>query len=201
MRKPQSVIINRTCHPSSAQQGFSLFIVLMVMIVVAFFVVSVTQSYNTEQRISTNDADHKYAFAQAEAALLEGEARIAGDDFQNPQEFTRDCDNNGNGKVGLCSATGARKETFGGNKQVKADVPATEKEAWQRLCGTDLCIDTNGSIDTNGTKAPSGNKKPRHIIEYVSTQDDGRIIYRVTAKAWGENKNTVAVVQSYVSAD
>lgn len=43
-------------------------------------------------------------------------------------------------------------------------------------------------------------KNPRYIIEYISTQDDGAVIYRVTAKAWGKNKNTVVILQSYVSA-
>ena len=73
MRRP--ITLN---HPAkaSAQKGFALFIVLMIMIVIALLVVTATQSYNTEQRISTNDADHKFATTLAEAALREGEDYI-----------------------------------------------------------------------------------------------------------------------------
>ena len=73
MRRP--ITLN---HPAkaSAQKGFALFIVLMIMIVIALLVVTATQSYNTEQRISTNDADHKFATTLAEAALREGENHI-----------------------------------------------------------------------------------------------------------------------------
>ena len=48
------------------QQGYALFIVLMMMVVIALLVVTATQSYNTEQRISTNDADRKFATTLAE---------------------------------------------------------------------------------------------------------------------------------------
>ncbi|OSI18868.1 hypothetical protein BWD09_01020 [Neisseria dentiae] len=171
MRQPQPFI---TSTPKSAQQGFSLFIVLMVMIVVAFLVVSVTQSYNTEQRISTNDADHKYATALAEAALRTGEKKIADDDLEASQ-FTEEC-----GEA-LCSVG--------------------TKPAWERAtCGTsktESCID-----NSSGTLAArEAAKSPRYIIEYISQQPDGSEIYRVTAKAWGKNSNTVVMLQSYVEAE
>ena len=52
MRRPHSLIQSK-----SNQQGFALFIVLMMMVAIALLVVAAMQSYNTEQRISTNDAD------------------------------------------------------------------------------------------------------------------------------------------------
>ncbi|MDO5070111.1 pilus assembly PilX family protein [Neisseria zoodegmatis] len=183
MRKPYAVNYSK----KSAQQGFSLFIVLMVMIVVAFFVVSVTQSYNTEQRISTNDADRKFAAALAEAALRAGEKQIA--EFDGEITFTDDC------KDAKCRAAGSVEGSFGGivvtgNSSV---------EAWRRSDGGSK---SKLYIDTNGAKLPNSgaSQQPRYIIEYISTQNDGSVIYRVTAKAWGKNANTVVVLQSYVSA-
>lgn len=38
---------------------------------------------------------------------------------------------------------------------------------------------------------------PRYIIEYLGVKN-GQNVYRVTAKAWGKNANTVVVLQSYV---
>lgn len=184
MRKPYTLKhINK-----SGQQGFSLFIVLMVMIVVAFFVVSVTQSYNTEQRISTNDADRKFAAALAEAALREGESKIAA--FDGIVKFTDNCTD------AKCRAAGSSPGTFG---DIIVEPGTSTVEAWERRNGAGkakLLIDTNG-----GTLANMGaSESPRYIIEYISTQDDGMVIYRVTAKAWGKNKNTVVVLQSYVTA-
>lgn len=181
MRKPYTV--NHT--NKSAQKGFSLFIVLMVMIVVAFFVVSVTQSYNTEQRISTNDADRKFAAALADAALREGESKIAA--FDGAVKFTDNCTD------AQCRAAGSKPGTYG---EVVVEQGTSAVEAWERKNGADLLIDTNGKQLAN----TGAGKNPRYIIEYISTQDDGAVIYRVTAKAWGKNKNTVVILQSYVSA-
>ena len=59
-------------------------------------------------------------------------------------------------------------------------------------------------IDENGEEYPGKNSgakaNPRFIIEYLSTNStDNRTIYRVTAKAWGKNENTVVMLQSYVA--
>lgn len=190
MRQPQPFINYANAAPKQAQQGFSLFIVLMVMIVVAFLVVSVTQSYNTEQRISSNDSDRKYATALAESALRAGEGRIADTEFENTVTFTPNCDN------ALCSAKDAAAGTFG-NVVVQA---GPNGNAWERAtCGSgnnQPCIDTSGSeLKNSGAR-----RAPRYIIEYISTQPDGSDIYRVTAKAWGQNDNTVVILQSYVAA-
>ena len=63
-------------HYPIAQRGFSLFIVLIVMLVIAFMVVAGIQSMNTEMRISSNDADRKLAMSLAETALRTGEKNV-----------------------------------------------------------------------------------------------------------------------------
>ena len=70
MRRP----LHLSRAPRREQGGFALFIVLIMMIVIAFLVVAATQSYNTEMRIGSNDADRKMAMATAEAALRQGPA-------------------------------------------------------------------------------------------------------------------------------
>ena len=194
MRRP--ITLN---HPAkaSAQKGFALFIVLMIMIVIALLVVTATQSYNTEQRISTNDADHKFATTLAEAALREGENYIYSIE-DGTRTFDDDCTN------GLCKAKSlpASKPnepytTTTGKVIVKGN---STEEAWHRECGKDKvkCIDING-ISYPG-KNSGAKKDARFIIEYLSTNSaDNRTIYRVTAKAWGKNENTVVMLQSYVA--
>ena len=190
MRRP--ITLN---HPAkaSAQTGFALFIVLMIMIVIALLVVTATQSYNTEQRISTNDADHKFATTLAEAALRQGENHIYEiEDGKKP--FTDNC------AEGLCKAANVTAGTYTIASGTITVSGTSKDEAWIR---EDKKKKTK-YIDINGIKYPgvnSGAKKDaRFIIEYLSTNStDNRTIYRVTAKAWGKNENTVVMLQSYVA--
>ncbi|WP_118855906.1 pilus assembly PilX family protein [Neisseria meningitidis] len=181
---------------SDGQRGFALFIVLMVMIVVAFLVVTAAQSYNTEQRISANESDRKLALSLAEAALREGELQVLDFEYDTDSKvtFSENC-----GK-GLCTAVNVR--TNNDNEEAFDNIVVQGKptvEAVKRSCtvkSTGLCIDNKGMEYKKGTRSVS--KPPRYIIEYLGVKN-GENVYRVTAKAWGKNVNTVVVLQSYVS--
>ncbi|UOO82951.1 PilX N-terminal domain-containing pilus assembly protein [Uruburuella testudinis] len=178
--------MRRPCHLNHAkapQQGFALFIVLMMMIVIAFLVVAVTQSYNTEMRIGSNDADRKMAMSLAEAALRRGEGDIA--DLGNPA-FTQNCTG------GLCTLAGAQAATQG---SVTIGADSSNVAAWERQCGNSGCLESNGRVYAAGSEV---SRPPRYIIEFIDAKTDDRMIYRVTARAWGRNANTVVTVQSYV---
>ncbi|HFB8682934.1 TPA: pilus assembly protein [Neisseria gonorrhoeae] len=184
---------------SDGQRGFALFIVLMVMIVVAFLVVTAAQSYNTEQRISANESDRKLALSLAEAALREGEFQVLDLEYTADSKvtFSENCEN------GLCTAVNVR--TNDANEETFDNIVVKGKptvEAVKRPCpaksgknSTDLCIDNQGVEYKKGTENVS--KMPRYIIEYLGEKNNQNI-YRVTAKAWGKNANTVVVLQSYV---
>lgn len=181
---------------SDGQRGFALFIVLMVMIVVAFLVVTAAQSYNTEQRISANESDRKLALSLAEAALREGELQVLDLEYDTDSKvtFSENC-----GK-GLCTAVNVR--TNNDNEEAFDNIVVQGKstvEAVKRSCtakSTGLCIDNKGMEYKKGKG--SVRKPPRYIIEYLGVKN-GENVYRVTAKAWGKNVNTVVVLQSYVS--
>lgn len=153
--------------------GFSLPIVMIMMLVLAILVLAATQTYNTESRISSNDADKKLAMQLAEAALREGESYIIDgglNESGQSTKFTDNCDQ------GLCSV---------------GTTPA-----WERNCGSGNCLEEKGrKYQTNAVR-----KSPRYIIEWISISKDS-IIFRVTARAWGINKNTMVTIQSYVEAD
>lgn len=184
---------------SEGQRGFALFIVLMVMIVVAFLVVTAAQSYNTEQRISANESDRKLALSLAEAALREGEFQVLDLEYTADSKvtFSENCEN------GLCTAVNVR--TNDANEETFDNIVVKGKptvEAVKRPCpansaknSTGLCIDNQGVEYKKGTGNVS--KMPRYIIEYLGVKN-GQNVYRVTAKAWGKNANTVVVLQSYV---
>ncbi|HFB0789524.1 TPA: pilus assembly protein [Neisseria gonorrhoeae] len=184
---------------SEGQRGFALFIVLMVMIVVAFLVVTAAQSYNTEQRISANESDRKLALSLAEAALREGEFQVLDLEYTADSKvtFSENCEN------GLCTAVNVR--TNDANEETFDNIVVKGKptvEAVKRPCpaksgknSAGLCIDNQGVEYEKGTGNVS--KMPRYIIEYLGVKN-GQNVYRVTAKAWGKNANTVVVLQSYV---
>ncbi|HGL4956810.1 TPA: PilX N-terminal domain-containing pilus assembly protein [Neisseria gonorrhoeae] len=184
---------------SDGQRGSALFIVLMVMIVVAFLVVTAAQSYNTEQRISANESDRKLALSLAEAALREGEFQVLDLEYAADSKvtFSENCEN------GLCTAVNVR--TNDANEETFDNIVVKGKptvEAVKRPCpaksgknSAGLCIDNQGVEYEKGTGNVS--KMPRYIIEYLGEKNNQNI-YRVTAKAWGKNANTVVVLQSYV---
>ncbi|WP_127304192.1 pilus assembly PilX family protein [Neisseria meningitidis] len=181
---------------SDGQRGFALFIVLMVMIVVAFLVVTAAQSYNTEQRISANESDRKLALSLAEAALREGELQVLDLEYDTDSKitFSENC------AKGLCTAVNVR--TNNDNEEAFDNIVVQGKptvEAVKRSCtakSTGLCIDNKEMEYKKGKGSVS--KPPRYIIEYLGVKN-GENVYRVTAKAWGKNANTVVVLQSYVS--
>ncbi len=125
---------------SEGQRGFALFIVLMVMIVVAFLVVTAAQSYNTEQRISANESDRKLALSLAEAALREGEFQVLDLEYTADSKvtFSENCEN------GLCTAVNVRtndanEETFDnivvkGKPTVKGREASLPCKVWQKFC-------------------------------------------------------------------
>ncbi|EPF8425085.1 pilus assembly PilX family protein [Neisseria gonorrhoeae] len=185
---------------SEGQRGSALFIVLMVMIVVAFLVVTAAQSYNTEQRISANESDRKLALSLAEAALREGEFQVLDLEYAADSKvtFSENCEK------GLCTAVNVRTNN-NGSEEAFGNIVVQGKptvEAVKRSCpaksgknSTGLCIDNQGAEYKKGTGKVS--KMPRYIIEYLGVKN-GQNVYRVTAKAWGKNANTVVVLQSYV---
>lgn len=182
-------------HYSTAQRGFSLFIVLIVMLVIAFMVVAGVQSMNTEMRISSNDADRKLAMSVAETALRAGEESIT--TYTNATPFDVAC-------------TGGRCVPAGG--VAPSPVGVTEKLTImpnQRLGNCDDCDkaawERAGIFDAGGNSvevAVTGDyaRNPRYIVEYLNVSPQNRYYFRVTARAWGKSPNTVVTVQSYVAA-
>ena len=155
-------------------KGFSLPIVMIMMLVLAIMVLAATQLFNTESRLSSNDADRKMTMQIAEATLRQGEQAIVDKslvDLGKKAQFTSNCNN------GLC-------------------LPSRSQQAvWEG--GRNSLLEVNGKEYAADTVV---NKKPRYVIEWIS-DDSEQIVYRVTARAWGENANTVVTLQSYVAAD
>ena len=208
-QKNCSILMTRFVNQQQ-QQGFSLVMVMMIMVVIALLVIAGAQVSNTEMRISTNNADQKYAKGLAERALLEGEKRVTTVTLQSTGAALTPAPGGVShpGSGTTASAVQAKDE-----KELSPLFPAACKDG---LCGYDssrtvpIWEDDNAWVTGKGSKSfetnlvSGGGKQPRYIVEYLGTKDvDGDTnlrVFRITARAWGENENTVSTLQSVVVA-
>ena len=158
------------------QQGYTLFIVLIMMLVIALIVVASMQSTNTEMRISSNDADRKYAFSLAEQALRNGEQRIV---TEQNKAFTAVANSN-SCTDGICG--GKASDSTPVWKRSDSVVNLNEANKGRH------CL-KNQSSNTNNAC---------YMVERLGEIADQNYknVFRVTARAWGANNNTVVTLQS-----
>ncbi|WP_058357891.1 pilus assembly PilX family protein [Vitreoscilla massiliensis] len=206
---------------SIKQKGFTLYMVLVLMAIIAILVLVGGQVLNSEMRLSTNDADRKFAFSLAEDTLKSAEADtftdihkndVLGDNTikteilsGNPQSknffdtligsvFKTDCED------GKCSP--AIEEPAAAATDLNAGTHIEEIPAWERKdAGTGkLYLETNGrEYNVAGSDV---SKKPRYIVEFLGLAEDGdTTLYRVTARAWGRNANTQVTLQSVIRVE
>ena len=187
------------------QNGFSLFIVMVIMLVIALLVIATSQSSNTELRMSTNEADRKYALSLAEQGLLNAETIIK--DWVNSSTeitFKAACID------GLCAPA---KDTYKADNRdalFKYDLKDTQSEipAWERCqsnvnarCEINKASVLDKGCETKTCKAIPGTET-RYIIEYLGSKADAKLghvdFFRVTSRAHGNNKDTVVTLQTYL---
>lgn len=191
------------------QSGFSLFIVIIAMLVIAFLVISTLQSTNMESRSSANDADRKVALAQAQSALNASETKIA--ELVNESgtiTFTDSCTS------GFCAAKDTPATVVS-----NGPYPISSSAKLAINCGSEPCADLGDAWRRNNVltvnsdsqsvdpsipvKSGGTYQNARYVIEFIGTQTNNSTLYylfRVTAKGWGQNANTQVVLQSYEKA-
>lgn len=180
-------IINN--HLSDRQQGFSLVMVMMIMVVIALLVIAGAQVSNTEMRISTNNADQKYAKGLAERTLLEAEKFISQQALQAAPA----------GSTGVKAKDEADLlSIFNGSNGLYGYGTTRSTPVWE------VATNWTGTNSVEVDNLAGTGQKPRYMIEYLGTKDvdgdRGLRVFRVTARAWGENSNTVSTLQTVVVA-
>ena len=177
------------------QGGFSLVMVMMIMVVIALLVIAGAQVSNTEMRISSNNADQKFAKGLAEKTLLEAEKEVTAKVF---------------GTTGASSST---------TKIATVDETELKKSFPDGTCNSGFCgigpisATNNLPVWESSVFASSGKtvdisggaENPRYIVEYLGIKDnvDGSAnirVFRVTARAVGVNPNTVSTLQTILVA-
>jgi putative membrane protein len=115
------------------QRGFSLFLVLILMLVIALLVIVTSQSANTELRISSNEADRKYAMSLAENGLNAAEEKL--------NELA-----NGIAAASASAASASATSTGSSNKNKSVVFTAN--------CENGLCLPAEGTFETKDSEKP-----------------------------------------------
>ena len=187
------------------QQGASLVMVMMILVIVSLLGVSGAQIALMSERGARNDRDVQIAFQAAETALYD-----ATNDMENVDVATRSTlftPLNNLVFISGCGTTGTRKGLClpapTGDKPVwlTTDFTATDSPT------TEFGEFTGASFDA-GTAGVRPAAKPRYVIETISIQskvigsDRSKssatsqiTVYRVTAMGFGPRKDIQGVVQ------
>ena len=192
----------------STQKGFSLFFVMILMLVIAFIVIMTSQSSLTEMRSSTNEADRKFALSLAENGLREGEFAIkaAFDAKPTATTFTADCKNGWCLPAKDSYSSSQSHEPFKFDATAAPDIPAWERCAANTSQQASSCVGKtvlDAGCDTSARCKKSNDGKTYYIVEYLGSRMDNVKAqqidnFRVTSRARGNNDDTVVTLQSYV---
>jgi type IV pilus assembly protein PilX len=190
------------------QNGASLIVVMLILVVVSLLGVGSAQIALMSERGARNDRDQQVAWQAAEAALIDAEidmiapppapippattsafaARKALFDSKTESGFAVGCGTSGN-SIGLCDITVSGKPAW-----LTADFTSTASSAPTTAFGT-----FTGRTFAAGGAGIQPARAPRYIIELVpdplGTPSDPTYMYRVTAMGFGPRAEVQAVVQ------
>lgn len=174
------------------QSGFALFLVLIMMIVIAFLVVATMQSTAMDTRTSANDSDHQLALQNAQSGILAAEELISQWPAANQKKlFSCNC------KDGLCAANNIQPEKAN-SRLASVQSCGSLKEVWKRDN-----VFTNNSNDPSIQSTAADNAKYRYVIEYLGPDKAagvGIYLFRITSKGWGRNEFSTSMVEENVQA-
>ncbi len=180
-------------RPDNRQDGASLIMVMMILIVVSLLGISGAQIGLMSERGARNDRDMQMAWQAAEAALIDAEFDMTGAtatrkdlfDGKNRTAFLPGCGTSGR-SAGLCAAT-----TVGKPAWLMVDFTDTTANAPTTAFGT-----FSGRTFKSGNLGVQPAQAPRYIIELVEDPLDKKsVIYRVTAMGFGPRTDIQAMLQ------
>jgi type IV pilus assembly protein PilX len=176
-------------RPRRTARGFSLIVILLMTIVLAFLALGAMNTSIVQERMAGQAADRNVAMQAAEATLLDAEAHVEQVIASNTP-FTTACDD------GLCLS------------RVYAGTPSS-RPVWDGVVDLSTATNTIGyGAATGARELPNLANQPRYVIERLGPLppeegDDAQIgapptaqAYRITARAGGQQESTSVTLQS-----
>ncbi len=179
------------------QSGFALIVGLVVLVLLTLIMLMALRMASLEERMAGNLRNENIAFQAAESALREAEARIR------------------NGTDGVDEDEDGSLDANAFNPLRLSDGPfqnTTEPLCVDGLCGESTPLQSasirtlsNEEVRTADLNIPNI-QEPQYVIELMSLapHTDARLMYatfRVTARAWGEDPNSLVQLQSTYRAE
>ena len=195
-------------NKSSYQQGASLIVVLLILVIASILGVSAIQISMMAEKSARNDRDYQIAWQAGEAALVDAEFDIEGMPASSTNKrnsifaigktdlskFIQNCGNSST-SIGLCELNLSGKPAW-----LTVDFTDTSNSASAAVFGT-----YTGRVFPAGGAGTQPAKAPRYVIEAIldpgssprtrNPSENPKYIYRVTAMGFGPNPQTQAVVQ------
>jgi len=193
--------------PRSRQQGISLLVAMIFLIVLSLLGIVSIRGVVMQERMAGNAQDWDLAFQAAEAGLRDGEADVATARVLNGNFSSCDSGTYGSGiGVGLCApSTGAPFWTY-----MKDHDGCWAGTSPSSSCGSDTVSVVYGSqsgasklaVSSSGGASTDLARQPRYVIEDLGTVGAGSLVtrsygsappphaYRITAVGFGNIQNT-----------
>jgi len=192
---------------SLRQHGFSLVMVMIIMVVVSLLGVAASQMVLMGERSARFDRDWQIAYQAAEAALLDAEFDIRGPNPDGNSRVAQFANDSRAGFIPGCGTSGAErglcKSTATGVKPAFYSVDFSAEGA--NAPSVRFGEFTGRTMASNGVagRGAQSERLPRYIIEDIPDQPPGtsasnrKVLYRVTAVGFGPRKETQAVLQMF----
>lgn len=186
-----------TSRLQNRQQGASLIMVLLILIVVSVLGAGGAQIAIMSERGARNDRDQQVAWQAAEAALIDAEIEMYGAgtssrraifDSKNQVDFVSGCGTSGN-SLGLCALNLSGKPAW---------LVADFTDATANAMTVPLGQFTGRTFAAGGTGIQPA-KVPRYVVEMIpdpiGDKSNPTYLYRVTAMGFGPRPDIQSVVQ------
>lgn len=193
-------------HRLARQQGFSLIVVLLILVVATVLGVAAAQLSLVNERSARNDRDTEIAFQAAEAALIDAEIDVLGPNVSARQRLCLFNRQDVTPFVVGCGGVGEQQGLCAPSE------PGTDP-AWMTA---DFSLDDTRSVaygTFTGKTYPSGEaataRAPRYIVEAVRSRGGWQAdalqsasaqaasyVFRVTAIGFGMRDQTQVVLQT-----
>lgn len=179
------------------ENGASLIIVLMTLVIVSLLGVGGAQIALMSERGARNDRDQQVAWQAAESALLDAEIDISDTastrnalfDSKTSTVFLQGCGSTGTSR-GLCGLTLSGKPAW-----LTVDFSTTGNSAATTALGT-----FTNRIFAAGGVGIQPSKAPRYVIELTpdpeSDPSEPSYLYRITAMGFGPRDDIQSVLQT-----
>lgn len=195
-------------------QGFSLIVVLLLLVVASVLGVGAAQVSLVNERSARNDRDTEVAFQAAEAALIDAESDVLGPNDDAAQRlclfgprdaaaFVEGCGGPG-GQQGLCAPSAAGAEPVWAVADLSAE--AGKSVAYGTFTGQSY-FSGDGAAGARVGALPA--RAPRYIVEAVRSRGGWQagvlqnasaqaaaFVFRVTAIGYGMRDETQVVLQT-----